>query len=148
MDGIEKNKRTPTSIRLDSFHLTDLKFKFNKSKWGNQELTDTKFNIAFQHVSNDASDKYFGILFTIKVLNSNDTDLLSFKYLGNFEVTGDTVTEEKLAENPFFRINAPAIFYPYVRAFVSSFTLNAGFKPIILPTINFTNPDLLIKSKK
>ena len=36
---------------------------------------------------------------------------------------------------PFIDINAPAIMFPYVRAFLSTLTANlgAGFPPIILP---------------
>lgn len=37
----------------------------------------------------------------------------------------------------FAKISAPAIGFPYVRAFISTLSLQAGLPPIILPSINF-----------
>jgi preprotein translocase subunit SecB len=37
----------------------------------------------------------------------------------------------------FARINAPAIAFPYLRSFISLLTLNSGFRPVILSTVNF-----------
>ena len=46
----------------------------------------------------------------------------------------------KLEEIPeFFYPNSLAILFPYVRAFVSTMTLQANVRPIILPTINLMN---------
>ncbi|MBZ7675074.1 preprotein translocase subunit SecB, partial [Klebsiella grimontii] len=33
--------------------------------------------------------------------------------------------------------NAPAIAYPYVRAFVATLLLNAGLESVSLPAVNF-----------
>ena len=43
---------------------------------------------------------------------------------------GNSVTE-------FAKISAPAIGFPYVRAFMSTLSIQAGLPPIILPSINF-----------
>ena len=37
----------------------------------------------------------------------------------------------------FTKINAPAIAYPYLRAYISNLTLQSNGDPVILPTINF-----------
>lgn len=38
----------------------------------------------------------------------------------------------------FFYINAPALLFPYIRAYVSTLTNLSGFEPINLPTLNMT----------
>lgn len=44
----------------------------------------------------------------------------------------------------FFYSNSIAILFPYVRAFVSTLTLQANIKPILLPTLNLSSlQDLL-----
>ena len=43
---------------------------------------------------------------------------------------------DDIANTPFFTDNAPAIAYPYIRAYVSTLTAQSGIKPIILPTLN------------
>lgn len=43
----------------------------------------------------------------------------------------------KLEEIPtFFYPNSLAILFPYVRAFVSTLSLQANVRPVMLPTIN------------
>ena len=37
-----------------------------------------------------------------------------------------------------FYINAPALLFPYVRAYISTLTNLSGFEPINLPTLNMT----------
>ena len=41
--------------------------------------------------------------------------------------------------NSYFYSNAPAILFPYIRAYVSTLTTLAGIKTILLPTLNLTN---------
>lgn len=38
----------------------------------------------------------------------------------------------------FFFINAPALLFPYIRAYISTLTNLSGFEPINLPTLNMT----------
>lgn len=40
---------------------------------------------------------------------------------------------------PFFYSNSIAILFPYVRAFISTVTLQANISPIILPTMNLSS---------
>ena len=40
--------------------------------------------------------------------------------------------------NNFFYVNAPALLFPYIRAYVSTLTNLSGFNPINLPTLNMT----------
>ena len=39
----------------------------------------------------------------------------------------------------FLFVNAPAILFPYLRAYISSLSTLSGIHPIILPTLNLTS---------
>ena len=52
-----------------------------------------------------------------------------------FELEEDV--DEKFKQSDFLTINAPAIAFPYVRSYISNLTLQSGFSPIILPSVNF-----------
>lgn len=49
----------------------------------------------------------------------------------------DQHIDEDFKQSDFVKINAPAIAFPYVRSYISNFTLQSGFDPIILPSVNF-----------
>ena len=38
----------------------------------------------------------------------------------------------------FIGLNAPAILFPYLRAYVSNITALSGMQPIIMPTLNLS----------
>ena len=59
--------------------------------------------------------------------------------IGNFELLANLTTEERTA---FININTPAIMFPYMRSFVSTFTANCGqaCPLLIIPTQFFNGP--------
>lgn len=92
------------------------------------------YKLGFQRVKNIDNPKEFGIFFTCEV---KVTGLRSMKvvYLARFQTT-EELTEAFMAGH-FVGMNAPAISYPYLRAFISQVLLLSGYPPITLPTINF-----------
>ncbi|RZL31401.1 MAG: hypothetical protein EOP00_35135 [Pedobacter sp.] len=60
---------------------------------------------------------------------------LKVEAIAHFEC--DILIDIEFLNGDFVRVNAPAIGFPYLRAFISNFTLSAGFNPIFLPTYNF-----------
>ncbi|ENM3932477.1 protein-export chaperone SecB [Vibrio cholerae] len=68
---------------------------------------------------------------------------LDIKYVALFE--GDDEFDEEFQQSAFPRVNAPAIAYPFLRAFIGTFLLNGGYEPIMLPSVNFS---ALYKSEK
>jgi preprotein translocase subunit SecB len=46
--------------------------------------------------------------------------------------------EENMLNN-YFYINAPALIFPYIRAYISTITTLSGINSIILPTLNMEN---------
>lgn len=124
------------SIRLTSFHAIESNFSITPDIWEKYEFEGLKFSLTYDPVIHAERINYFGIVFSFSLQNKEKTMDMSIKYIGHFEVAGIEVSEESL-QNPFFKFNAPAILFPYFRNYVSSFFLNAGFKPIILPSFNF-----------
>lgn len=77
---------------------------------------------------------------------------LTFKFTAKEDVTGREIVSvncvalylfkgvNSIEEIPaFFYNNAIAILFPYIRAFVSTVTLQANIKPILLPTLNLSD---------
>lgn len=87
----------------------------------------------------------FAVIFDLKVPLSPGAQLV-LDYLAVFE-TSDDITEE-FRQSHFPRVNAPAVAYPYIRAFVSQFAVLAGFETCTLPIRNFTlgNPPTAFQS--
>jgi len=83
--------------------------------------------------SSDALNSFL-IVFDLSI-KADESHMLTVKYIAKFEAGSDILEDER--ESPFFSINAPAIAYPFLRAFVANFMLSSGFEPIMLPTINF-----------
>lgn len=66
------------------------------------------------------------------ILQSKDYFELSLSAIGSFQLEGEM--DKNLKKN-FINTNAPAIMFPYVRSFVTTFTSNIGIAstPLILP---------------
>lgn len=67
-------------------------------------------------------------------LNAEDYFDLSLVAVGTFAIKGEEVDDKIRAE--FINANAPAIMFPYVRSFISTFTSNLGDVTgrILIPT--------------
>lgn len=80
----------------------------------------------------------FAICFEITTratLNESECLKINCEYWAFFE-SNQPLTAEFL-DGPFTRINAPAIAYPYLRSFITTVLVNAGYAAMHLPTVNF-----------
>lgn len=82
----------------------------------------------------DAEECSFMIVFDLR-LKVHDTHYLVVKYNAIFLT--DTPITIDFQNSPFPKVNAPAIAFPFLRSFIATVLLNAGFEPILLPSINF-----------
>lgn len=55
--------------------------------------------------------------------------------------------EGNLADNQFFTMNAPAIAYPYIRAYISTLTAQSGIGTITMPAMNLQPLGEVLRSK-
>lgn len=83
----------------------------------------------------DESHNRFFVRFDLK-LDDQKFDL-SIEVVYSFEVTEGAVDEEFMNSH-FPKVNAPAIAFPFLRAMISTITLQAGLRPVMLPSINFS----------
>lgn len=92
-------------------------------------------------LNTDSSSHKLSIYADIKDKGEN----LSFKVMLAGFFNSENCTEQQ--RNKFLCFNAPAILFPYLRAFVSSVTGQAGITPVIIPTINLmSDGEKLLKS--
>lgn len=99
---------------------------------------DDDFTVSFGNGYCDDDRKCFIVKFDISVKSEHGYQF-DLEYIAEFGTNND-ITEEFMSSH-FPVVNAPAIAYPFMRSFVSTITLNAGYEPVILPTINFQAMD-------
>jgi len=76
------------------------------------------------------------IKFQIEILSSDDALKLNCSISAMFETKG--IEKVELTTHSLILNNSPAIVFPYLRSFISTLTLQAGYAPITLPSYNFT----------
>ena len=92
-------------------------------------------NLGVGTVLSPESENDFLVFFDLKLEDKEKKFSLSLKVTAAFET--DKPLDKSFIDSPFAKINAPAIAFPYIRTFISNFTLNSGLNPIILPSFNF-----------
>ena len=97
------------------------------------EGAERKFDLHHSFFVNEKETNVLGVSFSIQL--SSPSYHLSIQYVALFQ-TSEPI-DEVFKSSDFPVVNAPAIAYPYLRAFIANLTLNAGYEPINLPSINF-----------
>ena len=108
-------------IQLKGWRVKDL---FLTSKQSNSfaESNDNKFQLSFGHALDQDNPKEFIIGFKIELDEETFNIALEMAFI--FET--DSIIDENFKESSFLKINAPAIAFPYIRAYVSDLTRQAG----------------------
>ena len=84
------------------------------------------------HVSPNSSNEF---MLGFKVSISRVELQLNLEMRFIFEA--DSNIDEEFKQSSFPKINAPAIAFPYLRAFISTLTMQAGYETLMLPSFNF-----------
>ena len=132
------------NIKFKNLQITDLSLKIGSFDKKVTEKFETKFS--FNSAFTSKNDKIFAIVYNLELNNQDSKFNLKIKATSHFE-TEEAITLE-FRSSSFVKINAPAISFPYLRAFVANFTLNSGFEPIMLPTFNFVQMFQDLEKKK
>lgn len=72
------------------------------------------------------------LILCVDMMDAASNLSVSVRLIGFFEA----IDADKDARDSFICRNAPAILFPYMRAYVSTITAQAGISPIIMPTVN------------
>ena len=71
----------------------------------------------------------------VKIEDENKSFNVEIDAVANYTFNNKTGLDNL---NNFFYINAPALLFPYIRAYISTLTNLSGFEPINLPTLNMS----------
>jgi preprotein translocase subunit SecB len=122
-------------IRFGEIRVVKLNMTAPENQLERSEELETQLD--FDPVFYDNKDKEFDVVFSIKIKNSDSSFLMESKALARF-LTSNVITDE-FKKSSFAKISAPAIAFPYLRAYISTVTLNSGIHPVVLPAYNFTD---------
>lgn len=125
------------NTRLENWKIVEMNYSLLNKR---NQRKENSLGLRFRKFFDNKNKFAFKIVFNLTI---NDIEYdLNIEAMFNFK-TDEEITED--FKNSYFpKINAPAIAYPYLRAYVSNLTLQSGVTPVMLPTINFVkfeNPD-------
>lgn len=119
-------------ISLTSFGV--LTFDCQRHPPSSDQTKEIKLNLRYSANFDQQSTRQFMIVFRLE-LNHPGQFYIQTTYAAWFQT--NSPIEASFRSSDFVSINAPAIAYPYLRSFISTFTTNAGLQVAILPTVNF-----------
>lgn len=86
----------------------------------------------------------FDLHLGIKIQDDNKSFKIEVQAVAFYEFESEIAIS---SPSSLFYVNAPAILFPYIRAYISTLTNLSGFPPINLPTLNLTSLGKDIESK-
>ena len=95
-----------------------------------ENLFDFKYRVCYDKNRGNV----FGIIFNTTIDKPKDFTL-EVEYITWFDSSENLTEEFKSSSFPI--VNAPSIAFPFLRSFISTITLNAGYSPVLIPSINF-----------
>lgn len=125
-------------FRMQGYLITNTSIRLT----GNEIGEDMEFGIAPEGVFNEAENTFLLTLNVVAKDKEQNLDL-SLTIKGMFEYDTDDMNELI----PYISMNAPAIMFPYIRAYISNITALGGTQPIILPTLNVEGVGLELLEK-
>jgi preprotein translocase subunit SecB len=97
-------------------------------------IQEFDINIFFENHIRDEKKGFF-MDFNLNLINKTKSLEIALVFEFIFETHNNI--EVDFLESHFCKINAPAIAFPMIRAFVTTLSANAGIPAVILPSINF-----------
>ena len=94
----------------------------------------SKMSIEIERKGDIEENNIYRINMYIGVSDETNNFKISANMVALFEFDSEISEENKTS---FVNSNAPAILFPYFRAYISTLTSLSGMQPVILPTINF-----------
>lgn len=92
-----------------------------------------------------AENAIYELTFIFHAMGENEhVPFVTIECLGEFKFEEGLKFEEIPA---YFYRNAIAILFPYIRAFISTVTLQANINPIVLPTMNLSDLESPLKER-
>jgi preprotein translocase subunit SecB len=80
-----------------------------------------------------SNEKRFELKLGLVIEDNANVLKIQLDAIGNF-IFAENLKQDELSN--YFYVNAPAILFPYIRAYVSSLTALSGINTVIMPTLN------------
>lgn len=113
-------------------------FKVPESHIVFKEQGDYKIRIGFNPSAIVNKNKQLFILnLGVKVNDENEKFLIQIDTKSVFKYSDEV--ELGVYLNSFFIFNAPAIVFPYIRAYITNLSAQSGMSPLVLPTLNLSS---------
>lgn len=121
--------------------------KTSKFQFKNYKIIKSHFDIKGDNPSNTIDLKFdprgiinkdnscFKLQLGVFIEDENKSFFIEIIIVADFYFDSDIIPEHL---NQYFYINAPALLFPYVRAYISTLTTLSGINAINLPTLNLT----------
>ena len=117
-------------FQFDSFIIQKSVFELN------QNIEVGELSIGFKSAGKlDFEKGKFNLELGIFISDSTEALKIEIDSVGYFNF--ENLDRDSLSN--FLFVNAPAILFPYLRAYISSLTTLSGIRPIVLPTLNLTS---------
>lgn len=101
---------------------------------------EAKLQLGFDVGFTDERQDIFLVIFNGRVVGRipdiDDGYELSVEYMARFQT--DEPIDDEFKRSHFVKQNAPAIAFPFFRAYLANIALLSGYGPLILPAVNFT----------
>ena len=117
------------AFRFANFKITKSDFDFSLERGANLNIN---FNLSGEHY---VKTNVFKLVIETLVNNQKEEILIRVLSESMFNFSG---IEDKDLMN-YFVGNAPAIVFPYVRAYIATLTTLSGHSSLLLPTLNLSN---------
>ncbi len=116
------------NIQLTDWQVKELSFSVMENADSASGFSLETSNFFFENKENE-----FAVAIKVSIVNLLFN--LNVETYFTFHLDEKITEDFKLSDFP--KVNAPAIAFPYLRAYISNLTLQSGFEPVILPSINF-----------
>ena len=116
-------------FRFLRYNIIKSSIEIDDNKVVNEDLTVEFSQEGAECIENNLYKHTLGV----DIIDKNNVMRIKVVVIGLFEFDRDI--DEKL-KSTFFNSSAPAILFPYVRAYVTTLTGLSGVNPVILPSLN------------
>lgn len=114
------------------FRFVEYLFKETSIKLTGEDISDdVEFGIEPNGIFEE-DNKMFILTLNVLVKDKKSSLEVKMTVTGKYEYETNDIQELV----PYLGFNAPAIMFPYIRAYITNITALGGMSPIILPTLN------------
>lgn len=124
-----------SQITLIGFKAIKLEFSCDEANSKLEPFFNLRLSDLLIEDNPNCFSKVFNIDLVVQNTSNNETVKITVEYHSTFQCSEKI--DSAFLDSDFVKISAPAIGFPYLRAFISNLTVQAGIPPLVLPSINF-----------